>query len=70
MRDPVMNLRTLNLLPTLEGARFQGPWEGVPGVLRFGTLSSDALGLLLISVEVGCPNQRRQTGGNRRGGLG
>lgn len=46
MRDPVMNRRTLNRLPALEGAWFQGPCERVPGVLSVLT-SEAALGLLL-----------------------
>lgn len=59
-----MNRRTLNLLPTLEGARFHGPWEGVPGVLRLGTLSSDALGLLLGEIQVDGGGQTRRESEN------
>lgn len=44
--EPVMNRRTENRLPTLEGARCHGPGVGVPGVWRPET--SDCLGLLLL----------------------
>lgn len=43
-----MKRRTLKRLPTLDGARFQGPGFGVPGVWR--PLSSEALGLLLVGA--------------------
>lgn len=51
IRDPVINRRTLNRLPTLEGARCHGPGFGVPGVLS--PLTSEALGLLLGLINMG-----------------